>query len=231
MRVIKRAFLIIVLISIIALAVIIAGGWGKYEQAIKVLPLETAARNIKTQQSFTPIDEIPDTFINAMVAVEDRRFYKHGGIDFIGIGRAIKNNFEKKALAEGGSSISQQLAKNIYFMGDDSLSRKIAEIFVTFDIEKNFTKDEILELYFNVIYYGSGYYCILDASEGYFGKTPGELTDYEATILAGIPNAPSAYSLKNNPDLAKKRQKTVVEAMVSEEYITQEEADEIISLQ
>ena len=231
MRAIKKFFLTILLILLIVLSIIIASGWGKYKQAITTLPLETAAKNIKNQQSFTPIDEIPEIFINAMVAVEDRRFYKHNGIDYIGVVRAMKKNVEEKALLEGGSSITQQLAKNIYFMGDDTLSRKIAEIFVTADLEKTFTKDEILELYFNVIYYGSGYYCIGDASEGYFGKTPDQLTDYEATILAGIPNAPSVYSLKNNPDLAKKRQITVVEAMVSEDYITQEEADKIISLQ
>ncbi len=231
MRLVKRIVSFAVMIIILILALMIAGGWKKYKQVTNVLPLETAAVNIRTQQSFTPIDKIPQIFIDAMVAVEDRRFYKHGGIDVIGVGRAIKKNFQEKALLQGGSSITQQLAKNIYFMGDDSLIRKIAEIFVTIDIEKNFKKDEILELYFNVIYYGSGYYCIGDAAEGYFGKTPSELTDYEATILAGIPNAPSAYSLKNNPDLAKKRQKTVVEAMVSEEYITQEKADEIISLQ
>ncbi len=231
MKLIKRMIVFILIIAILILALIVAIGWKKYKDAIEELPLETAAFNIKTQQSFTPIDEIPETFINAMVAVEDRRFYKHGGIDLIGVGRAVKKNFQKKELSQGGSSITQQLAKNIYFIGDDSLSRKVAELFVTIDIEKNFDKNEILELYFNVIYYGSGYYCIGDAAEGYFGKTPSELTDYESTILAGIPNAPSVYSLKNNPELAKERQKTVVEAMVSEEYITQEEADEIISLQ
>ena len=231
MKLIKKIFSLIIIIIILILAVVIAGGWGKYKQAVSLMPLETAALNIKKQESFTPIDEISKTFVNAMVAVEDRRFYKHKGIDFIGIARAMKKNFEKKTFSEGGSSITQQLAKNIYFMGDDSLSRKIAEVFVANDIEKTFTKNEILELYFNVIYYGSGNYNIGDASKDYFGKKPGELTDYEATILAGLPNAPSAYSLDSNPTLAKLRQKTVVEAMVSEKYLTREEADRIISMQ
>ncbi len=231
MKLIKKTLTFILIIIILVLAVVIAGGWGKYKQAVSLMPLETAATNIKTQESFTPIDEISKTFVNAIVAVEDRRFYKHKGIDFIGIIRAMKKNFEKKTFSEGGSSITQQLAKNIYFMGDDSLSRKIAETFVANDIEKTFTKNEILELYFNVIYYGSGNYNIADASKDYFGKKPDELTDYEATILAGLPNAPSAYSLNSNPTLAKKRQKTVVEAMVSEKYITREEADKIISMQ
>ena len=230
-KLIKRIFSLIIIIIILILAVVIAGGWGKYKQAVSLMPLEAAALNIKTQESFTPIDEISKTFVNAMVAVEDRRFYKHKGIDFIGIVRAMKKNFEKKTFSEGGSSITQQLAKNIYFMGDDSLSRKIAETFVANEIEKAFTKNEILELYFNVIYYGSGNYNIADASKDYFGKKPDELTDYEATILAGLPNAPSAYSLNSNPTLAKKRQKTVVEAMVSEKYLTRAEADKILSMQ
>ena len=229
MRYIRNFFLTILLLIFIIVAVIVASGWGKYKQAIQLVPLDEASDKIKAQESFTPIDEISETFVNAMVAVEDRRFYKHDGIDVIGIMRAMKKNIEQKSLAEGGSSITQQLAKNIYFMSDDSLSRKVAELFVTYDIEKSFTKDEILELYFNVIYYGSGYYNIADASEGYFGKTPSELNDCEATLLAGIPNAPSAYSLKNNPDLAIKRQKTVLDAMVSEKYITREDADKIIA--
>ena len=132
MRAIKKFFMTIVLLLIVALAIIIAGGWGKYTQAIKILPLETAAENIKSQPAFMAIDDIPEIFINAMVAVEDRRFYKHSGMDYIGIARAVKKNVEEKALLEGGSSITQQLAKNIYFMGDDTLSRKIAEIFVSF---------------------------------------------------------------------------------------------------
>ena len=231
MKFIKKTLSFILILIILILAVVFASGWGKYKEALKMVPLETAALNIKTQENFTPLEDISETFINAMVAVEDRRFYKHKGIDFIGVVRAMKKNFEKKSFSEGGSSITQQLAKNIYFMGDDSISRKIAEAFVANDIEKNFSKNEILELYFNVIYYGSGHYNIADASNGYFGKKPGELTDYEATILAGLPNAPSAYSLNSNPDLAKKRQKTVVEAMVSEKYLTQEEAERIISMQ
>ena len=164
-----------------------------------------------------------------MVAVEDRRFYQHKGVDFIGVCRAMVNNIQKKSFVEGGSCITQQLAKNIYFMNDDTLTRKIAEIFTAAELEKTFSKKEILELYFNVIYYGSGYYNIGDASQGYFGKKPYDLTDYEATLLAGLPNAPSAYSPDKNPDLAKKRQKKVVDAMVRMKYLTREEANVILA--
>lgn len=229
MRFIKKIFSFIFVVIFIICAVVAAGGWGKYKQATSQLPLETAAKNIKSGESFTPLDEISLTFVNAMVAVEDRRFYKHKGVDIIGITRAIVKNLKEKSLTEGGSCITQQLAKNIYFMNDNTLSRKIAEVFVAVDIEKKFTKKEILELYFNVIYFGSGYYNIGDASEGYFGKNPYDLTDYEATLLAGLPNAPSVYSPDKNPDLAKKRQKKVVEAMVDMKYMSKEEAAMILA--
>ncbi len=230
MRFIKKVLSFIFLVVFIVTAVIIALGYGKYKQAIGLLPISEAAENIKSDDSFTPLEEISPTFKNAMVAVEDRRFYKHKGIDVIGIGRAIKTNIEKRSLSEGGSCITQQLAKNIYFMHDTSISRKIAEVMIAIKLEKEFSKDEILELYFNVIYYGSGYYNIADASRGYFGKKPYDLTDYEATLLAGIPNAPSVYSLDNNPDLAKKRQRTVIDAMIDMKYMTKEWAQELIEM-
>ena len=119
----------------------------------------------------------------------------------------------------------------MYFINDNTLTRKIAEIFVAVELEKIYSKKEILELYFNSIYYGSGYYNIADATYGYFGKSPYDISDYEATLLAGIPNAPSVYSLDNNPHLAKQRQKRVVEAMLSVNYLTQEEADAILMQQ
>ena len=229
-RFIKKLFGFIFILLIIVLTVIVAGGYGKYRQAISLLPIDKAVSEIKNQQTFTPLDEISETFINAMIAVEDRRFYKHKGVDIIALGRAVKKNIEKKSFSQGGSSITQQLAKNIYFMQDNSLSRKIAELLITVKLEKELSKNDILELYFNVIYYGSGYYNIFDAAEGYFGKKPINLSDYEATLLAGIPNAPSVYSLDNNPELAKKRQKTVLKSMLSEKMITKEYMDEILSM-
>lgn len=229
MKLIKRIITFIVLAVLIVSAVIFAGGWGKYKQAISQMPLEDAVKKIRNNESFTDISGISPTFVDAMVAVEDRRFYKHKGVDIIGIARALKKNIDEKQLAEGGSCITQQLAKNLYFMNDNTLTRKIAEICMAINIEKNYSKEEILELYFNVIYYGSGYYNIADAAKGYFNKTPSSLTDHEATLLAGIPNAPSVYSLDNNPYLAMERQKTVLKAMVDMNYMTKEDAEEILS--
>lgn len=225
----RKLFGFVFIILIIVLAVIVSGGYGKYKQALGLLPIEEAIEDIRNQESFTPIEEISPTFVNAMVAVEDRRFYKHKGVDIIALIRAVKTNIEKKSLSQGGSSISQQLAKNIYFMQDRSLSRKIAELLITVKIEKELSKEEILELYFNVIYYGSGYYNIKDATMGYFHKQPSALSDYEATLLAGVPNAPSVYSPDKNPDLAKKRQKTVLKSMVEAKMITGEEMEKILS--
>lgn len=231
MRLIRKLISFILVVIIIITGIITVGGWGKYKQALAELPLETAANNIRQQENFTEFSDISLTFVNAMVAVEDKRFYKHKGVDVIGIGRAFKNNISKKELVEGGSCITQQLAKNLYFINDNTLTRKVAEIFMALNIERNYSKKEILELYFNVIYYGSGYYNIAEATEGYFNKTPSTLSNYEATLLAGIPNAPSVYSLDNNPDLAKKRQVTVVEAMKNMKYITEEEAAVILAKQ
>lgn len=138
-------------------------------------------------------------------------------------------DIKEMSLKEGGSTITQQLAKNMYFPLDNTLERKIAEILTAFKIEKEYSKDEILELYFNCIYYGSGYYGIYDAAQGYFGKVPSKMTAYEATLLAGVPNAPSVYSPKVNPELAHKRQEKVISTMLETEALTESEADEILA--
>ena len=132
-------------------------------------------------------------------------------------------------LESGGSTITQQLAKEMCFTQDKDLARKVAEIMVAFDLEKVYSKDEILELYINKIYYGDGYYGLKEASLGYYKKMPSELTLSELTTLAGIPNAPSIYSLTNSPRLAKERQKQVLYAMVEYGYMSQETMNEIIN--
>ena len=105
----------------------------------------------------------------------------------------------------------------------------MAELFVALELERRYTKDEILELYVNAIYFGHGYYCVYDAAWGYYGKKPKDMTDYESTLLAGIPNAPSVYALTNRPELAAQRQKTVLKCMVEQNYISWERADEILA--
>ena len=125
-------------------------------------------------------------------------------------------------------SITQQLSKNIYFTQEKKITRKIAEVFMAFEIEKEYDKNQILELYLNTSYFGDGYYTVKEACKGYFNKELKEMTDYECILLAGIPNAPSVYAPTKNPELAIQRQKQVMNKMVEYEYLTQEEANKIL---
>jgi len=150
-------------------------------------------------------------------------------VDLLAIGRAAFNDLRTLSFAEGGSTITQQLAKNEYFTQEKTLTRKIAEVFMALKIERELDKDTILSLYVNSINFGSGYETVAAASWGYFGKEPGQMNDWEATILAGIPNAPSAYSLDASPELAAQRQKQVLERMLRCDKITEEEVDSILA--
>lgn len=219
MKFIKRMLFLLFLVIVIAGGILIKQGYDKYQTALREFPLERAVNELREKKNYTVYDDIPKIYFDAVVAVEDRRFYKHNGFDIIGTARAVYNDIRAWELLEGGSTISQQLAKNLYFPQDNTPERKIAEIFMALKIEREYEKKDILELYVNGIYYGSGYYCIYDASVGYFGKKPADMTDDECTLLAGIPNAPSVYSLDVNPDLARQRQKHVIECMKACGYL------------
>ena len=200
-----------------------------YKMALEGCSLEDKIQSIHARENYTTLQELPKIYLDAVVAVEDHRFYNHGPIDIISIGRAMWVNLTSFSLVEGGSTITQQLAKNLYFTQEKKLERKIAETFMAFALEKQYEKDEILELYVNTIYFGSGYYGVFDASQGYFGKAPSEMTDYECTLLAGLPNAPSIYSPDANPQLAVQRQQQVLARMMDCDYITEEEAQAIMA--
>ena len=179
---------------------------------------------------YKTIDQIPKDLQHAFVAIEDSRFYKHNGVDIQGIIRAFVVGITHGGnFSEGASTITQQLAKNLYFAQEKKMERKVAEVFMAFALERDYSKNEILELYVNTIYFGNGYYCIKDASEGYFGKEPEDLTDYESTLLAGVPNAPSKYSPTVNLELAEKRQEQVVERLVACGLFTKERALETLA--
>ena len=180
------------------------------------------------KENYTKIDDLSKNYVNAVIAAEDHRFYDHGAIDIIGIGRAVFNNIKAKELQEGGSTITQQVAKNVVFSQEASISRKLGELFASFELEKNYSKDEILEIYVNTCYFGDGYYGIYDASYGYYKKSPKDLTLTEAAMLAGVPNAPSVYSPSVNPDLAKKRQKYVLNKMVEYGYINKKDINSVL---
>ena len=198
-------------------------GYGLYKNAVQEESLEETVAEIRRQDNFTSLEEMPETYVQAVVSVEDHRFYDHFGLDLIAIGRAVVNDIKAGRYVEGGSTITQQLAKNLYFSQEKTMSRKAAEVFLALEIEQKYTKDEILELYVNSIYFGDGYYSVGEASEGYFGKPASEMNDYECTLLAGVPNAPSKYAPSKNLALAEKRQQKVISRMEACGYITEEE--------
>ena len=191
MKTIKRLLWLFLIIVVIVAGVQIKGGYDKYQQTLADRPLNEVLEELQSKDNYTQYEDVPEIYYKALVAVEDRRFYKHNGFDIIGTTRAIYNDIKANELLEGGSTISQQLAKNLYFPQDNTLRRKIAEIYMAMKIEREYEKEHVLEFYVNGIYYGSGYYSIYDASIGYFDKEPKDMTEYECTLLDGIPNAPS----------------------------------------
>ena len=176
MKTFLKVMLLLMLIGISIGLLLIGKGYDMYKEAIQETPLEEKVEEIKSKANYTKISELPQMYLDAVISVEDHRFYKHSGIDVIAIGRAIINDIKAMDFVEGGSTITQQIAKNEYFTQEKKITRKIAEVFMAYEIEKNYLKDEILELYINTIYFGNGYYNIKDACKGYFGKSPNEMT-------------------------------------------------------
>ena len=228
LKVIKKVIFIGILVAVSITLLVIGNGYNMYKGALEQMPLSKKVASIIEKENYSKIDEIPQIYKDAVISVEDHRFYKHNGVDIIAIGRAFVNDIKAMEFVEGGSTITQQLAKNIYFTQEKKITRKIAEVFMAFEIEKEYNKDQILELYLNTSYFGDGYYTVKEACKGYFNKELKEMTDYECILLAGIPNAPSVYAPTKNPELAIQRQKQVMNKMVEYEYLTQEEANKIL---
>lgn len=219
--------IILLLVCIIGIGIVVYDGYSIYKKAISEMSIDDKIKSIQSSENYVKIYDLPQIYLDAVVSIEDHRFYEHSGIDIIATCRAIFVNIKNGSLDQGGSTITQQLSKNIYFTQEKKFTRKIAELFVSFDLEKKYSKDDILELYVNTIFFGQGGTGIGEASEKFFNKQPKDLTDYEATFLAGIPNAPSVYSSDKNIDLARERQKQVLDAMVKYGSLSQEQADEI----
>ena len=220
-----RLFAVLLAVAVCAAGITALLGWRMYRQALADKPLEAALEEIRAKAHYTPLDQLPQLYLDAVTAAEDQRFYRHPGFDLLAMGRALWNDLRAGALVEGGSTITQQLAKNLYFTQDKRILRKVAELFMALELERVCTKEEILELYVNSIYFGQGYSCVYDASQGYFGKPPAEMTGAECTLLAGIPNAPSVYNPVHSPALAQARQAQVLGQMVEQGILTQGEAD------
>ena len=228
-----------------ALVIVIAG----YAYYSKDLPDVTTLKDVRLQTPLqilskdgeliaifgerrrTPLkyNEIPPVVVNAVIATEDARFHEHFGIDPVGIVRAMYIGLKQKGFSQGGSTITQQVAKNFFLTPEKSISRKAKEVILAIRMEKELTKEEIMTLYLNMINFGSRAYGVAAASYTFFGKTPDQLTIDEAALLAGLPNAPSAYNPISHPDRALTRRNWVLGRMLDQSYITQSQYNEAIS--
>lgn len=181
---------------------------------------ELASQLSTTKIEPVTIDHLPQQLIDAIVATEDRRFYQHSGVDIRSIARALWRDVRSMEYAEGGSTITQQLAKNMFLPTDKTLKRKLSEAAYALKIELNYTKDEILVMYVNNIYYGAGQYGIQRATQTYFGKNTIDLNLAESALLAGLPKAPSTYNPLRNQEAATERRNIVLSLMKEQQYIT-----------
>ena len=183
---------------------------------------------LHSDQNRLPIDinKVPQNLQNAFIAAEDNRFYEHIGIDPIGIFRAIFANLTNRGIAQGGSTITQQLAKNAFLSQEQTLKRKIQDAMLALEIEHKYSKKEILEMYMNQIYFGQGAYGIQTAAKTYFNKDVNELTLTQCAMLAGLPKSPNYYSPFNNLNEAKKRKNVVLDQMVKYGYVSAAEAED-----
>ena len=170
------------------------------------------------------VADLPPNLSRAVVAVEDRRFYRHPGVDVFGLARAMLANIRAGRIVQGGSTISQQLAKNLFLNPERTIRRKAREVMLAFWLERKFTKDQIMTLYLNRVYFGSGTYGVDAAARRYFGKSAKEVTLYESAVLAGLLKAPSRFNPARNRDAADSRARLVLQSMVEAGFIGEEDA-------
>ncbi|OCA84378.1 penicillin-binding protein [Bacillus sp. FJAT-27225] len=190
---------------------------------------EVASKVTANKNEGTPIEKVPDHMKDALVAIEDHRFYNHSGVDLIGIARAFFRNLMAGGVVEGGSTITQQLAKNALLDSEKTYSRKLREATLARAIEKEFSKDEILQMYLNTIYFGDGAWGINRAAKKYFGKEVEELSLAESAMLAGLIKAPSALNPYNDLEKSIARRNVVLTAMVQHEFITKDQAEKAMA--
>jgi len=182
-------------------------------------------RVAKENRQFVPVKQIPTDLQLASIAVEDRRFYQHHGVDPKGIIAAVRDNILGGRIVRGGSTITQQLARSVYLSSRRTIARKTQEMILALEIERTFSKEEILELYLNQIYYGTGAYGVRVAAETYFDKPVGELSLAQCALLAGIPQRPRDYNPFQNPEAAKRRRNEVLARMQEQGYVTADQAE------
>ncbi|QRG70019.1 transglycosylase domain-containing protein [Brevibacillus choshinensis] len=214
----KRQFLAVVVLLLVAILSVPAMAawagnlWIDQSKLDHVEQLATGA--------YVKLDDMPDYVWKSFVSIEDHRFWKHHGVDFFAFGRAVWTDIQAGSYAQGASTISMQLARNLFLTQDKTVLRKAKEIAIAYQLEQRYSKKELLEMYLNVIYFGHGRYGIGAAAPLYFGKTSSNLTLGEAAILASLPKAPETYSPLNHLQKAKQRQAVVLARMVELGVIT-----------
>lgn len=203
-----------------------AAAGSSWERLQRLVHLKSAVAAKLPQQNYVKLAYIPVMMQQAIIAVEDNRFYNHHGFDIEGIARASLVNLQDGSFSEGGSTITQQLVKNLFLTQEKTMGRKAEEMALAVLMEASYSKEEILEMYLNTIYFGSGAYGIADAAQIYFGKTPMHLSLGECAMLAGLPNAPSVTSPYVNFKAARDRQSIVLQAMSRYHFIGPQMAEE-----
>ena len=193
-KLILKILLFIITVGIIVSIPVVVKGYNMYTDALEQVPLEDKVSEIQSKSDYISLTDLPSEFTYALLESEDSRFYEHSGVDIVSIGRAIWIDIKTMSFAEGGSTITQQLAKNMYFEFDKKLSRKVADALMAREIEKHYDKNEILELYINSIYFGEGCYGISAASRYYYGVAPSDLTQEQQAALIKTIKAPSVYN-------------------------------------
>jgi len=211
---IRKVILISALVTILLLLSVflyyLCRGYLLYRDVIGSRDVFGEIEDIRSRETYVGIDFLPRLYIDGVVIVEDRAFYTHGGLDYGAIAKAIVHNAASFSLSYGGSTITQQLAKNLFFTSEKKIERKAAEVFMVRLLEEHFTKRELLELYVNVIDFGSGCTGILEASFFYYGKHPEALSPEECAMLIGIPNSPECYSPLKDPVAAEEKKAFVI---------------------
>ncbi len=194
------------------------------------LPLQVQSNLVSHGTAYVSLHDVPPTLTKAIIDTEDKSFYDNSGISIEGIGRSILTNLKTGDYSEGASTITQQLVRTYYLSSEKTMSRKMKEAALAIKVTRAYTKDEILEMYLNSIYFGHGAWGIDAAAKTYFGKSVKDLNQNQCTILAGLPQAPSYYDLMANLPAARERQQQVLQAMVNQGDIGEGDVSKILSM-
>jgi len=193
-RIVRMAVLIAIVVALVITVPIVKTGYDMYKDATTHTSLDIRIERLKSDENYVTLEAISPEFLVQVIESEDRRFYTHNGINLISTTRAMLKNVAAGSTVEGGSSITQQLAKNMYFTFEKRYERKVAELFVAFDLEKRASKDDILEMYCNIAYFGEGCYGLREATRHYYNLEPLEISTEQAASLVKTLKSPNYYN-------------------------------------